>query len=239
MVAAFVGVLAPLRGEIFSPLGGFFQAQRTLDRDRRLWFLGGALTCLVITTVILIADPRAAIVGIVTLTVSLCLFLPVLLDGIVFVFDRLQRPLAGASPYLAVIELRRALEPGSLARDGRDGSDCGVRQRLHTDGPPRSAERPQHRGQGPERDDRSVGLTGRCGERARDDPLHGGRRTAARAASRRALGAGISRGLPRHRRSPHMDHRDRRARFASRSRSISSWRATARSRTRGFGPAAG
>jgi putative ABC transport system permease protein len=105
MLAAFVGVLVPLRDEIFSPMGGFFQRRRGSNRDRRLWFLAGASVCLAITTVILIAAPRAAILGIVSLTLALCLFLPVLLDGVVFVFDHLQRPLAGASPYLAVIEL--------------------------------------------------------------------------------------------------------------------------------------
>jgi putative ABC transport system permease protein len=60
----------------------------------------------VATTVILIAAPRAAIVGIASLIVAMLLLLPEALAGLVAAFDRLGRSVPGVSPYLAVIELR-------------------------------------------------------------------------------------------------------------------------------------
>jgi putative ABC transport system permease protein len=105
-LAACVGVLLPLRGEIFSSLGDFFGEHRPAIRDRTLWLSIGAGICLTGTAVVLLVALQAAIVGVVSLTLALLLILPVLLDLAVVAFDRLQRPLAAASPYLAVIELR-------------------------------------------------------------------------------------------------------------------------------------
>jgi putative ABC transport system permease protein len=106
LLAAFVGVLTPLRGDVFASLGAFFGARPRPIYDRRLWLLAGAATCLLSTTLILLFALQLAIVGVASLTVGLLLLLPASLDLAVLVFDRLQRPLAPASPYLAVIELR-------------------------------------------------------------------------------------------------------------------------------------
>jgi len=106
LLAAGVGVLAPLRSEIYSQLGGFLKAPGPPAGGRAWWLLGAAATCLSATTAILLAAPQAAIVGVVSLTASLILCLPVLLDLAVQAFDRLQRAMSGASSYLAVIELR-------------------------------------------------------------------------------------------------------------------------------------
>jgi putative ABC transport system permease protein len=112
LLAALVGVLAPLRGailsrreDVFKPLG------RRAARVPLL--LAAAAGCLSVTTVIIVAHPSAAIVGVVSLTAALLLFLPVLLEGVTLAFDRLQRPIVGASSYLAVVELR---SPGNRAR---------------------------------------------------------------------------------------------------------------------------
>jgi putative ABC transport system permease protein len=108
-LAACVGLLAPLRGEIFQGLGGLFGAHPRSMPDRKRWLLAGGCVCLAGTTIVVLAAPRyviVAIVGIVSLTAALLLFLPALLDVAVLVLDRLQRMITGAAPYLAVIELR-------------------------------------------------------------------------------------------------------------------------------------
>jgi putative ABC transport system permease protein len=105
-LAACVGVLAPLRGEIFSQLGGFLKTPGRRAGERRRWLLGGSAVCLAATTAILLAAPQAAIVGVVSLTLALILCLPVLLDLALHAFNRIQRMMTGASSYLAVVELR-------------------------------------------------------------------------------------------------------------------------------------
>jgi putative ABC transport system permease protein len=105
VLAAVVGVLAPLRRDIYSPLSS------ALARPERpaasiLGALVVGLACLAGTTAILFADPRAAIVGIVCLIAALLLLLPVALAGVVAILARLRRFFSGVSAYLAVIELR-------------------------------------------------------------------------------------------------------------------------------------
>jgi putative ABC transport system permease protein len=104
-VAACVGVLAPLRGEVFSRLSLVFVSER-LVRRRAAASLVGGLACLAATTVIMLAALQAAIVGIVTLIAALLLLLPGLLDVTLGAFDRLQSSVRGAAAYLAVTELR-------------------------------------------------------------------------------------------------------------------------------------
>jgi putative ABC transport system permease protein len=106
LLAACVGVLTPLR-DIWT------RARRTdVPRERRLfgWWtaatLAGGLACLAVTTIILFAAPQSAIVGIVTLILALLLLLPPLIDAIVAVFDRLQRPIGAGSTEIAVVELQ-------------------------------------------------------------------------------------------------------------------------------------
>jgi putative ABC transport system permease protein len=115
VLAAVVGVLAPLRRDIYSPLSS---AHTRLERAGAsiLGALAVGLACLAGTTAILLADPRAAIVGIVCLIAALLLLLPVALVGVVAILARLRRFFSGVSAYLAVIELRsRANRARALA----------------------------------------------------------------------------------------------------------------------------
>jgi putative ABC transport system permease protein len=106
MGAATVGVLAPLRREIWARLGSVHRATVHSPVAGASWLLGSGSICLAATTVILLAAPQAAIVGVLTLTVALLLFLPALVHLAVLALDRAQRLVTGASPYLAVVELR-------------------------------------------------------------------------------------------------------------------------------------
>jgi putative ABC transport system permease protein len=106
LLAALVGVLAPLRRAIGSARGEPSARPRRLSRHSRGWILAGGLACLAATTVIVIAAPSAAIAGVVTLAAALLLLLPLALEGVTMAFDAFQSRFAGASPYLAVIELR-------------------------------------------------------------------------------------------------------------------------------------
>ena len=105
-LAACVGVLTPLR-DIWT------RARRTdipSEPGALTWWtaatLAGGLACLGVTTAILFAAPQSAIVGIVTLILALFLLLPLLIDAIVWLFDRIQRPIGAGSTEIAVVELR-------------------------------------------------------------------------------------------------------------------------------------
>lgn len=108
MLAAFVGVLAPLRDILARPLRSAADEERS-PRGWTLLRVGGGALCLAITTLILLLRPQAAVVGNVTLIIALLALLPFLFDGIVAGFDRLQRPFHASSTILAVTELRDPL----------------------------------------------------------------------------------------------------------------------------------
>jgi putative ABC transport system permease protein len=103
--AAGLGVLWPLRDLITRPLGAQDAHTPTLLRLSTLRLVGG-IACLGITTVILIISPQMAVLAAFTLIVALMCLLPMLFDMIIDGFERLQRPFNGASPLLAVTELR-------------------------------------------------------------------------------------------------------------------------------------
>jgi putative ABC transport system permease protein len=105
LAAACVGVFAPLRREIFHSLASAFSHPRHTPQAGAASLAVG-VACVALTTVILLVAPQAAIAGIVSLIVALLLLLPAVLSGVVSAFDRLRRPFAGVSAYLAVIELR-------------------------------------------------------------------------------------------------------------------------------------
>jgi putative ABC transport system permease protein len=105
LLAAFVGVLAPLRREILWRPS--FRSAGARRRSGSGWrSVLGELTCLAVTGVTLLVAPRAAIIGIVCLVAALLLALPWLIGAIMRVADRLQRSLHSTASYLAVIELR-------------------------------------------------------------------------------------------------------------------------------------
>jgi putative ABC transport system permease protein len=105
MVAALFGVLAPLRRDLASPLASTFSPP-SLPVGKPVWRALAGLTCFGITTAILFAAPRDAIVGIVSLLGAMLLLLPTALVAVVAGFDRLRSAFRSVSPYLAVIELR-------------------------------------------------------------------------------------------------------------------------------------
>jgi putative ABC transport system permease protein len=111
MLAACIGVLVPLRGELSRPLRRSPAPERRSPGDRasRRWLaprVAGGLTCLAGTTIILVFDPAGAILGSLALVGALLLLLAPLLNEIVAVFARASRPLQSAATRLAVIELR-------------------------------------------------------------------------------------------------------------------------------------
>jgi putative ABC transport system permease protein len=108
MLAAALGVLVPLRGELARPLRHSTRAGESSGGARR-WLAArvwGGVACLAATTVILVFAPASAILGSVTLVTALLLLLAPAFDAVITVFERITRPLRSAAMRLAVIELR-------------------------------------------------------------------------------------------------------------------------------------
>ena len=109
MLAATVGVLAPLRSALARPLRHSVTAEdaarRRGGRAARLSLALG-VACLLATSAILAFDPAGAIVGSVALLVALLALLAPLLDLLLAGMERAQRRLRSAATGLAAIELR-------------------------------------------------------------------------------------------------------------------------------------
>jgi putative ABC transport system permease protein len=103
--AAGVGVLWPVRDMLVAS-GRLGTIAAKAPRGRVYARLALGLVCFGATTVILFAYPRAAIVGNFMLIVALICLLPFIFDWLVSLFERVQRLFSGASPVLAVTELR-------------------------------------------------------------------------------------------------------------------------------------
>jgi len=108
LLAAFVGVLAPLRDILSRPLR-FSAAAERVPRSWTVFRVIAGTLCLTITTLILVFRPQAAAVGSFTLIAAMLAFLPLLFDGIVVGFKRVQRQFHAASTVLALEELRDPL----------------------------------------------------------------------------------------------------------------------------------
>ncbi|HEY2200915.1 MAG TPA: FtsX-like permease family protein, partial [Solirubrobacteraceae bacterium] len=105
MAAAVTGVLWPLRRLLSRPL----HAEKTQGRSRLRWAaarLGTGFACLAITTVVVLDRPQDAVLGNLTLVIALVCLLPLLFDGLVIAFERVQRLGNGAATVLAVTELQ-------------------------------------------------------------------------------------------------------------------------------------
>ncbi len=105
LLAAFVGVLVPLRRVILARASLAPTPPRVRKGSASRVVLG-EVACWTITAFILLEAPRAAVIGIVSLVVALLLALPWSIRGIVLVVARLQRSLGSTAAYLAVIELK-------------------------------------------------------------------------------------------------------------------------------------
>ncbi len=119
MIAAGVGVLAPLRAEIVRRPVDAAPAPAPGWRLDTRWSLLAALVCLLVTSAILLATPRPALVAVLavlTLTLALLFCLPPAIALATRASGRLQRLHSAAASYLALIELRsRANRSRSLA----------------------------------------------------------------------------------------------------------------------------
>jgi putative ABC transport system permease protein len=119
MLAAVAGVTIPLREEIFSYRGPGSHASRTQRRTSSTVVMLAGLGCIALTTAILvrgISTVGAAVLAFTSLTLALLLVLPVAFNLAVLLVDRLQRPVMGVSPRIALIELMSSTtRPRSLA----------------------------------------------------------------------------------------------------------------------------
>ncbi|HEY8304098.1 MAG TPA: ABC transporter permease [Solirubrobacteraceae bacterium] len=119
MLAAVVGVIVPLRHDIFDyrPLG--FRVSKQPKRVRPNLAIAGGLACIVVTTAVVwggIGSVRIAVVAFAGLTAALLLILPVAFSTAMLAIDGTQRQFMGVSLRIALIELRsRATRARSLA----------------------------------------------------------------------------------------------------------------------------
>jgi putative ABC transport system permease protein len=116
MLAAVAGVMVPMRQLFASSVRASRLAGLTGPRAWRILVLGAGLLCLGVTTAVLLGGVHSvqlAAIGVTGLILALLALMPLLLEGTVTLFDRLQRPIGGASSGIAVLELR---SPATRAR---------------------------------------------------------------------------------------------------------------------------
>jgi putative ABC transport system permease protein len=107
-LAAFVGVLAPLRHILALPL----RSQAEVERQPSGWTavrVSAGILGLIITTLIVLLRPQSAVVGVITLVIAGLALLPFLFRGIVHGFAWAQRPFRSTATRLAVGELKDSL----------------------------------------------------------------------------------------------------------------------------------
>jgi putative ABC transport system permease protein len=104
VLAACVAVLAPLR-DILADASADDESGADAPRAPRRSVAAG-LACLAATTLVVVAAPRAALAGLVALTLALLLLLPSLLRLLTQVFELASRAVKSPVPTLAVLELR-------------------------------------------------------------------------------------------------------------------------------------
>jgi putative ABC transport system permease protein len=108
MLAAFLGVLTPVRQILAAPLRAKAALERPV-RTRRTVLVVTGVVCLCITTAILIFRPAAALGGSIALVVGMTALLPPLFDAWTAGVERAWRLLGATSVRLAVAELRDPL----------------------------------------------------------------------------------------------------------------------------------
>lgn len=111
-IAAFVGVLVPLRTILARPLRSDASSEPTAGSWAGLRVAIGCLG-LVSTTVILFASPQAAIVGCFTLALALVCLLPLVFNAVIRGFSSLQSRFGTTASKLAQLQL---LDPVSRVR---------------------------------------------------------------------------------------------------------------------------
>lgn len=107
LAAALIGVFWPMR-EILAQA-----VQPLADRadHGRAWTTGriaAGVSCLAFTTLILLFDTQAALIGNIALVVALVVLMPLLFDALVRLFEHLSKVVDGVGSALAVAELQTA-----------------------------------------------------------------------------------------------------------------------------------
>jgi putative ABC transport system permease protein len=112
LLAAVVGVMIPLREEIFvyRPRGS--RNARAPKRTSSIVVFVSGLGCIVLTTVLLVLGIKTvgmAVLAFASLILALLLVLPTAFNAAVIMIDRLQRPIMGVSSRIALIELMSSI----------------------------------------------------------------------------------------------------------------------------------
>jgi putative ABC transport system permease protein len=109
MLAALVAVLSPLR-DILSrdPLAAITPRAGSTAGRSNIALAGLGVLCLAVASVILLAAPKLAILGMVALITALLLVLPLALEVALVGLRRVARAMTGAVPHVAAMELSAA-----------------------------------------------------------------------------------------------------------------------------------
>ncbi|MGA7703803.1 MAG: FtsX-like permease family protein [Solirubrobacteraceae bacterium] len=113
LLAASIGVFTPLREIWTRPRRDESTRPRHTRLAQSIAMTLAGLACIFATTIILIATPQSAVLGISLLILALVCLLPPLLDGFLAILDRLPETIFAGANRLAAIQLR---ERGSRAR---------------------------------------------------------------------------------------------------------------------------
>jgi putative ABC transport system permease protein len=108
MLAASVAVLSPLKDIVSrDPLAAIATREGGSGAGGG-WLALGGLGCLAVSTAILLALPKLAILGMVFLVAALLLLLPIPLSAVLTAVRRIAPAIVSAVPHIAVMELRAA-----------------------------------------------------------------------------------------------------------------------------------
>jgi putative ABC transport system permease protein len=108
LLAAVIGVIVPLRHEIFDTRSSRSRAPSAAKQVEPKITMVSGVACVTLTTVIVLKgvdSVEIAVVAFTSLTLALLLILPVAFGGAMQAVERMQRPLLGVSPRIALIEL--------------------------------------------------------------------------------------------------------------------------------------
>jgi putative ABC transport system permease protein len=107
MFAASVAVLSPLKDIVSrQPLAAITEKQGAGTLSGTRWLALGGILCLAAATAILLAAPKAAVLGMVFLVAALLLLLPIPLNATLALVKRIAPGITSAVPHVAVMELR-------------------------------------------------------------------------------------------------------------------------------------
>lgn len=109
MLAAFLGVLTPVRHILATPLRTQASFMQPMLRRWRVLLVAVGVVCLAITTAVLILRPSAALGGSIALVLAMVALLPLLFDACIAAVAHMSRALGATSVRLAVAELRDPL----------------------------------------------------------------------------------------------------------------------------------